>query len=216
MAVCATTRVVAIAVSLLAIAGALRGDTTNIFSPTVSYQYAQEMAAAPTVSYQYPDGIAVSPAISYRYDESAAFSPMASYYYQFVLDSVGDGIPDLWRARYFGGYGTTTNSLSCATGDASGTGQNNWFKYIAGLDPTNHASVFVLDLANMGDGRADIIFSPCWSGRTYTVLASTNLLIGKFEALASASTNEADAKRIVTDKNASAPQLFYRVEITYP
>ena len=30
-------------------------------------------------------------------------------------DSVGDGIPDWWRAQYFGGNGTTTNALSCAT-----------------------------------------------------------------------------------------------------
>ncbi len=29
-------------------------------------------------------------------------------------DSVGDGIPDQWRAQYFGGDGTTTNADSCA------------------------------------------------------------------------------------------------------
>ena len=48
-------------------------------------------------------------------------------------DSVGDGIPDWWRAQYFGGNGTTTNGQSCATCDADGTGQNNLFKYVAGL-----------------------------------------------------------------------------------
>jgi len=30
-------------------------------------------------------------------------------------DSIGDGIPNWWRARYFGGDGTTTNATSCAT-----------------------------------------------------------------------------------------------------
>ena len=35
-------------------------------------------------------------------------------------DSVGDGIPDWWRERYFGGDGATTNGLSCATCDADG------------------------------------------------------------------------------------------------
>jgi len=230
LTVCAAARVGAIVAVVLASAGALRGDTTNIFSPVVSYQYAQGMAATPLVSYQHPDGIAVSPvvsfdypdgisfsrAISYRYDESGAFSPLASYYYQFVLDSVGDGIPDLWRARYFGGYGTATDSLSCATGDASGTGQNNWFKYIAGLDPTNPASVFVLVLTNAGSGRADIVFNPRWSDRTYEVEASTNLLVGGFLPLARAGTNDAGAARTVIDLNAADPQRFYRVRIHYP
>jgi outer membrane protein assembly factor BamB len=58
------------------------------------------------------------------------------------LYSTGDDIPDWWRAQYFGGNGATTNSLSCATCDADGTGQNNVFKYLAGLNPTNPASVF--------------------------------------------------------------------------
>ena len=36
---------------------------------------------------------------------------------------------------------------SCATCDFDGTGQNNLFKYIAGLDPTNPSSAFGLNIA---------------------------------------------------------------------
>ena len=60
------------------------------------------------------------------------------------VDTVGDGIPDWWRARYFGGSGTTTNAYSCATSDADGTGQNNLSKYLADLNPTNPASHLAL------------------------------------------------------------------------
>jgi hypothetical protein len=56
------------------------------------------------------------------------------------VDTIGDGIPNWWRAQYFGGNGTTTNSTSCAACDFSGTGQNNLFKYVADLNPTNPAS----------------------------------------------------------------------------
>ena len=56
------------------------------------------------------------------------------------VDTVGDGIPDWWRAQYFGGSGTNTNSSSCATCDVSGTGQDNLFKYTADLNPTSPAS----------------------------------------------------------------------------
>jgi hypothetical protein len=53
------------------------------------------------------------------------------------------GIADSWLLQYFG---TPPNPNAAPTADADGTGQNNLFKYIAGLDPTNPASVFVLQL----------------------------------------------------------------------
>src|SRR5207244_843103 len=68
-------------------------------------------------------------------------------------DSVGDGIPDLWCAQYFGGNGTSTNSQSCAACDADATGQNNLFKYVTGLNTTNSASVFVFSVENV-NGRS--------------------------------------------------------------
>src|SRR5208283_2075351 len=44
-------------------------------------------------------------------------------------------------------YGLPTDG-SADYADTDGTGQNNLFKYVAGLDPTNPASVFVLNVAN--------------------------------------------------------------------
>ncbi len=67
----------------------------------------------------------------------------------FGPDSVGDGISDSWRAYWFGsGNATTSNNQDCASCDADGTGQDNLFKYAAGLNPTNPASVF--DTQNVG------------------------------------------------------------------
>jgi hypothetical protein len=65
-------------------------------------------------------------------------------------DTVGDGISDAWRAEYFSNQpagntnGIMTNSESCATCDADGTGQNNLFKFLAGLNPTNPESIFMI------------------------------------------------------------------------
>ena len=47
--------------------------------------------------------------------------------------SVGDGIPSWWRQAYFGAA-TPSNNSDCATCDFDGTGQNNLFKYVAGLN----------------------------------------------------------------------------------
>ena len=50
-------------------------------------------------------------------------------------NSVGDGIPDWWRIKYFGGNGTTTNNLSCASCDPNSNGVANLQEYIFKADP---------------------------------------------------------------------------------
>jgi hypothetical protein len=73
----------------------------------------------------------------------------------YNTDTIDDGIPNWWRQQYFG-TGSSTNSSSCATCDADGTGQDNLFKYIAGLDPTNPASVFELNVAVMASTNFNV------------------------------------------------------------
>ncbi len=52
----------------------------------------------------------------------------------YNADTIGDGIPDWWRLRYFGS-GTTTDSVSCATCDPNGNGVNNQQEYNQGTNP---------------------------------------------------------------------------------
>jgi uncharacterized repeat protein (TIGR01451 family) len=67
------------------------------------------------------------------------------------LDSVGDGIPDWWRAKYFG-VGNATNASSCATCDPDGDGFNNLAEFLANTDPTNSASYLALTGISIGSG----------------------------------------------------------------
>lgn len=133
-------------------------------------------------------------------------------------DSVGDGIPDWWRTTHFGGDGTTTNSQSCATADLTGTGQNNLFKYVAGLDPTNPASVFRLRIATVPDqpNQKSLVFTPRYDGRTYTPMYRTNLLAGTWLPLTNTNTADNATERTITDLDASQPQKFYRIQISVP
>jgi len=140
----------------------------------------------------------------------------------YPASTLNDGIPDTWRAQYFGGTGSTTNPSSCATCDADGTGQNNLFKYTAGLNPTNPASVFVLQIASVSgvSTQKNLIYNPIAGGRTYTVQYCTNAVGGVYTNLTGYSgpiTNSVDTNQVtVTDLSATQSQKFYRVNISLP
>ncbi len=84
-----------------------------------------------------------------------------------------DGLPDAWQVEYFG----LDNTNAAPDVDADGSGQNNMFKFIAGLNPTNPASVFVLQIANATGplGQRQLTFSPYLTNRIYAVQFATNL-----------------------------------------
>ncbi len=136
-----------------------------------------------------------------------------------TTDSVGDGVPDCWRQEYFGGTGTSTNAASCASCDADGTGQNNLFKFVAGLNPTDPTQVFVLNIASLPNQpqAMNLNFSPLAQGRTYTPQFSTNLASGVWLPLTTyvSVTNYGSQVTVsVTDTNPIPPQEFYRIDIS--
>jgi uncharacterized repeat protein (TIGR01451 family) len=141
------------------------------------------------------------------------------------LDSVGDGIPDWWRAQYFPNQptnnvnGSMTNGLSCATCDADGTGQNNLFKYVAGLDPTNPASVLTLSISSVTNQSTweSLLLNPFSNGRTYTPQFSTDLVSGIWLPLTGFAGPVSNGNQItITDTNAVLPYEFYRIHISLP
>lgn len=66
------------------------------------------------------------------------------------FSSICDGIPDWWRAQYFGGDGTTTNGNSCASCNPDLDGASNLQEYLRSTDPTNSLSVNIILYADWG------------------------------------------------------------------
>jgi beta-glucanase (GH16 family) len=121
-----------------------------------------------------------------------------------------------WQVQYFF---STTNSQAAANVDADGTGQNNLFKYVAGLDPTNPASVFVVTVNPVPNNSTamNVLFDPMVTQRTYTPQFSTDLVSGAWFPLVGYVGPTTNGNQImVTDPNATTPQKFYRIDITYP
>jgi hypothetical protein len=133
------------------------------------------------------------------YDQRGVMRPQGAAFdigaFEFVFtcpgDDVCDGIPDSWRAQYFGGSGAATNELSCVTCDADGTGQNNLLKYLAGLDPTNSASV--LRIISVAKQSNDVLVTWTTVGGHGYVLQSTR----STAMIAGYNTNFFDASPVI-------------------
>jgi 1,4-alpha-glucan branching enzyme len=136
----------------------------------------------------------------------------------YNTDTVGDGIPNWWRFQYFG-TSSSTDATSCASCDVFGTGENNLFKYVAGLNPTDPNSVLEFQIAADTNqaGQVDLMFTPVVDGRTYTVQSTTNLASDAFSDLASIGTITTNGNQVtMTDTNASSASEFYRLRISLP
>ncbi len=126
----------------------------------------------------------------------------------------GDGIDDAWQVHYFG----LNNPNAAPTADPDGDGQNNLFEYIAGTDPTDSLAKFQFSIAPVADqpGQQNLIFSPRFPSRTYTVQSRDDLSAGSFAPLLGTTTTDNGTQRTVTDLNATGASRFYRVQITLP
>ena len=120
-----------------------------------------------------------------------------------------------WQLQYFG---CTNCPQAQPTADADGTGQDNAFKFVAGLNPTNAASVFVFTAATSNQpGTQSLIFSPAVSGRIYTPQFTTNIISGTWQNLTTTSGPVTNGSQVtITDTNATQSAEFYRINISYP
>jgi glycosidase len=176
------------------------------------------VCATPNPCYQFVNWtengnvIATSPCLPFQANGNHTF---VANFTNSTADTVGDGILDCWRQRYFGGTGTSTNASSCATCDADGTGQNNRFKFVAGLDPTNPASLFVLQVQNVPNQptHKNLMYWPIATGCTYVVESTTDLVSGVWSPQPVSAPLTNGTQVTVMDPNATGPLKFYRLEI---
>jgi hypothetical protein len=123
-----------------------------------------------------------------------------------------DGIDDAWQATFFG----VNNPDAGATKDPDGDSQNNFFEFIAGLNPTDPSSVFKVTFS-IPPGQPNhrrVVFGPRLDDRAYNVLITNDFI--NWSYLTSPTVSDNGTQRTVTDVNASGSRQFYRVVITRP
>ena len=135
------------------------------------------------------------------------------------LDSDADGIPDWWMLAYFNHPTGQGADYSLANDDADGTGQNNLFKYVTGLNPLDPTAVFVLNIASVPNQplQNNLLFDPVALGRTYAPQFSVDLVSGLWSQLTGFAGPVTNGNQVtITDLNATQSNKFYRIHITYP
>lgn len=143
----------------------------------------------------------------------AAYDVFFNYFIRITAtngptDTVGDGIPDAWRVRYFGGTGTTTNALSCAACDPDGDGQQNRSECLAGTDPLNAADW--LRITAVSPGR---LAFPTVAGVRYAVETNRDLLHGQWAPLTNGVLGTGNLIEIGDPSAVGLDRQFYRVRV---
>jgi len=122
--------------------------------------------------------------------------------------SYADGIPDSWRLRWFG---TIYNILSVSNACPSGDGVDNWYKYIAGVDPSVANDFPKLNsLASAPSGYNSAIHWPSVNGVQYIIERSSTLFSTPWSIL---STNNGTGGDMQYYENNTNKVRFYRVLI---
>jgi len=129
-----------------------------------------------------------------------------------IIDSVGDGISDVWRAAYFEGSGTKTNEQSACWADPDGDGANNLQEYLAGTDPLNPESVLRIGPLNISETNVLLGF-PSVPGRRYRLESTEHLELAVWTPLFHNLTGDGFWKNITCERNETLSR-FYRITTT--
>jgi hypothetical protein len=131
-----------------------------------------------------------------------------------VASGVNDGVPNTWRALYFGGGGTTTNGQSCATCDPDGDGMDNRSEFLAGTNPTNSTSRVTLRAVppNAFGNVATLLSS---TGIVYRVGARDDFSGAAWSILADQVIGTGGNIPLIDPASTAKQQRFYRAEVLW-
>jgi hypothetical protein len=131
-----------------------------------------------------------------------------------ATSSVNDGIPDAWRAQYFGGSGTTTNGQSCAACDPDHDGMSNLQEFLAGTNPTNAASVLRLSAVSPITSNNAVSFLSV-PGTVYRLQSLDDLMSASWLTVADQVVGTGGNITLADPNLFSTAKRFYRLQVLW-
>ena len=117
-------------------------------------------------------------------------------------------LPDEWELRFFGSlYPSTTG----ADNDPDADGQSNLEEFLAGTDPLNKSSVFIIARVELRDGKAHLRFTTSLR-RIYRVEFTDDLSSSEWRALTE-SEGTGGVIEVIDSEGAQRRSRFYRVRL---
>jgi hypothetical protein len=130
-----------------------------------------------------------------------------------TASSLGDGIPDTWRLRYFG---SVSNILAQASADADGDGASNYAEFMAGTNPVDPKSNLNLSadrpLQADGSPRPLVLRWPSVLNKSYTIEAASSVASSDWTVLGSGIAGTGQELQF-TAPNSPGNALFFRVRL---
>ena len=125
----------------------------------------------------------------------------------------GDGLDDNWQVANCG----PNTPLAAPTADPDHDGQTNLMEFLAGTNPNLATSVFTVCVNKVAGQptKMAVVFGPVTTGRTYRVLASTDLKAASWVDISGPLTGTS-GNLTFSDTAATAARKFYRVQISNP
>jgi hypothetical protein len=123
-----------------------------------------------------------------------------------VLDSDGDGLPDVWEGQ----YGLNPNDPSDAATDSDQDGFTNLQEFLAGTDPKNASSRLTLRVSAGSTGPVQLTFSSI-AGRSYSVQYRNNLLPSTTWQKLVSTNATANEIKVEDSDTAGRSARFYRI-----
>jgi hypothetical protein len=124
-----------------------------------------------------------------------------------------DGIPDWWRLAYFGHALGQAGDLSRGTDDADGDGMSNASEYLAGTNPQDASSRFVITDFNLGSGSNVQVSCSAVSNHTYQLLRCDGLAgVGGWVSVGTPLSAVSNSVRLVDPAGPTNSVRLYRVQ----